>query len=167
MPFLSHQGSWLYSLLPWRWEKHSVESVKVGCTIFAQQPRTLKYLSAGLRDHALILVALLPEKHAGVWQPRVVAGLQVGPAAGDAAPAAEGAVVLASPRLINQQRPSTAPARPSSDGEPLSEGCCILCLLIPASTRLPIGAASVRLCRTMQSSSGQAASAAADQVCAA
>ena len=41
-------------------------------------------------------------------------------------------MALASPRMMSQQRPSTAPARPSSDGEPLSEGRRILCLPIAA-----------------------------------
>ncbi|CAK0785369.1 hypothetical protein CVIRNUC_008577, partial [Coccomyxa viridis] len=74
MPFLSHQGSWLNSLLPWRKRKRSVEFVEVG------------------------------------------------PAGSNSAVAVEGAVALASPRMISQQRPSTAPARASSDGEPLAEG---------------------------------------------
>ena len=66
-------------------------------------------------------------------------------------------MALASPRMMSQQRPSTAPARASSDGEPLAEGCRILCLLIAALHKLPISMASALMCPILRSSSGQAA----------
>ena len=41
-------------------------------------------------------------------------------------------MALGSPGMMSQQRPSTAPARPSSDGKPRSEGRRILWIPIAA-----------------------------------
>ena len=130
MPFLSHQGSWLNSLLPWRKGKRSVEFVEVSSVTFAEP---LDAHAWEVSVHAIPLVAVLYEKHIDAWHAKIIGWLQVGPAGSDSAVAVEGAVALASPRMMSQQRPSTAPARASSDGEPLAEGCRILCLLIAAS----------------------------------